>query len=122
MKNSFRFHQAAHYLLAGDWALTVLLLWLCLCANAAGADVPSWPTHAWPESTPESQGMDSASLAQAVESGGQRQVNIHSLLIVRNGVVVLDAYFYPYGRGSTHDVASVTKSITSVLVGIAIDQ
>ncbi len=66
--------------------------------------------------------MDSAPLAQALEMARNREVNIHSLLIVRNGFQVLDAYFYPFGRASTHDVASVTKSITSVLVGIAVDE
>ena len=48
--------------------------------------------------------------------------NIHSLLIVRNGHVVTDAYFYPFAEGWLHDLASVTKSFTSSLVGIALNQ
>ncbi len=106
-----------------------LLLWLLslqVASFAAGTSAgvhPAevWPTRAWLVSTPESQGMDSAPLTQALEFARQRDVNIHSLLIVRNGVRVLDACFYPYRRGTPHDVASVTKSITSVLVGIAVD-
>lgn len=34
----------------------------------------------------------------------------------------MDAYFYPYLGKQPHDVASVTKSITSTLVGIAVDR
>src|SRR4029434_1814733 len=41
--------------------------------------------------------------------------------LVRHGRLVLDAYFYPYHSGMRHDVASVTKSFTSTLVGLAIE-
>jgi len=50
----------------------------------------------------------------------QEENNFHSLLVIRNGYIVLDASFYPYAPESLHDVASVTKSVTSTLVGIAI--
>lgn len=79
-----------------------------------------WPTHGWRSSSPEAQGMDSEKLALAFDYVRLHQVPIHSLLIVRNGYVVLDAYFYPFQAGQVHDVASVTKSITSTLIGIAI--
>ncbi len=42
-------------------------------------------------STPEAQGMDSDVLTQAFDYVRQYQIPIHSLLIVRNGYVVLDA-------------------------------
>lgn len=48
-------------------------------------------------------------------------VNVHSLLLINKGKVVLDAYFYPYRMGWRHDLASCTKSVTSLLIGIAID-
>jgi CubicO group peptidase (beta-lactamase class C family) len=44
------------------------------------------------------------------------------IILVRNGSVVLDVCFYPFAASSVHDVASVTKSITSLAVGIAIDK
>jgi CubicO group peptidase (beta-lactamase class C family) len=43
-------------------------------------------------------------------------------LIIRNGVVVLDAYFYPYTGREVHDLASATESFTSAAIGIAIGQ
>ena len=86
------------------------------------AFVPTyWPTDGWRSSTPEEQGMDSALLAEMlgeIATGGF----IHSVLVVRNGYIVLDAYFHPHTKGIKQDVADVTKSITSALVGIAIDQ
>jgi CubicO group peptidase (beta-lactamase class C family) len=79
-----------------------------------------YPTNGWHTSTPEEQGIDSGKLAEGLLE--MRQLRIHSLLLVRNGRVFLDAYFYPYDGGSVHDMASVGKSITTTLVGIAIDQ
>ena len=88
-------------------------------------DSPSpeyWPTRGWRMTTPEQQGVDSNKLADTLDYIRNHEVNIHSLLVVRNGYIVMDAYFYPYRRDDVHDVASVTKSITSVLVGIAVNQ
>ena len=81
-----------------------------------------WPTDGWRTSSPEEQGFDSAKLAQAVQSLHEKQVNIDSLLIVRNGYVVLDARFDPYDGTFPHDLASVTKSVTTTLIGIAAEQ
>ena len=95
---------------------TILILAVPLCAQTY------WPTHGWRASTPEQQGIDSVKLRDALDAIRLRDMSIHSLLIVRNGYVVLDAYFYPYSEKHLHDVASVTKGITAALVGIAIDQ
>jgi len=48
--------------------------------------------------------------------------NIHGILIVKDGLLVFEEYFYHYYRENRHNLASVTKSITSLLVGAAIDQ
>jgi CubicO group peptidase (beta-lactamase class C family) len=89
-------------------------------AATAPALPPHWPTEGWRTSTPEEQGMDSELLAEAIDF--LLQQNIHSLLIIRNGYIVADATFYPFTPGTKHDVASVTKSWTATLVGIAIHQ
>ena len=81
-----------------------------------------WPTESWRTSTPEQQGMDSGELIKIFKLIQENEVNIHSILIIRNGYMVLDAYFYPFSQGTVHNLASVTKSITSVVVGIAIDK
>ena len=61
-------------------------------------------------------------LASAIDQVLAQHLGVHSLLVLRHGYVVLDAYFYPYSSGAPHDVASVTKSITSLLTGIAVDR
>lgn len=76
----------------------------------------------WPSSTPEEQGMDSKQLLEVFDFVKENDINIHSLTLIRNGHTVLDACFFPNSRGTVHDVASVTKSITSILIGIAVDK
>lgn len=79
-----------------------------------------WPTHGWQTSTPEEQGMDSELLAKAVGFAMEEDFSAHSMLVIRNGYIVADAYFYPFTPDTKHDIASCTKSFTSTLIGIAI--
>jgi len=99
--------------------LAVFLFFLGLCGPIAADE---FPTATWKTSTPERQGLDSTVLAEALAYVRTKNIPLHSFLIVRNGVMVLDAYFYPYTGREVHDVASVTKSFTSAAIGIAIKQ
>jgi CubicO group peptidase (beta-lactamase class C family) len=76
-----------------------------------------------PYSTPEQQGMDSNALATGIQFliENRETYRVHSVVVVRNGRLVLDARFYPFSRRWKHDMASVTKSWTSTLIGMAID-
>src|SRR4051812_32544049 len=70
------------------------------------------PIATWRTASPESQGLDSTVLAEALEYVRTQRLPLHSLLIVRNSIMVLEAYFWPYQGDEIHDVASVTKSFT----------
>ena len=76
----------------------------------------------WKISSSEKQGMNSLIFANAIKHYKKDSTNIHSLLVVKNNHVVLDASFYPFKNSYVHDLASSTKSITSLLIGIAIDK
>jgi CubicO group peptidase (beta-lactamase class C family) len=47
---------------------------------------------------------------------------IDSVLVVRNGVLVLDSYTHPADATTRHIIHSCTKSVVSALIGIAIEQ
>ncbi len=79
-----------------------------------------WPTKSWEISTPEQQGMDSASLARLIETVGNYGQD--SLTVVRHGKIVADAYYAPYLPGISHDLRSVTKSIVSTLTAIELQR
>jgi CubicO group peptidase (beta-lactamase class C family) len=44
---------------------------------------------------------------------------IQAVLVARHGKLVLDEYFYGYGRDDVHDIRSAGKTLTTTLVGIA---
>jgi len=93
-----------------------------LAPGAAASGPNYWPTHGWRTSTPEQQGVDSEQLARMIQYIQDQGLNLHSLLIVRNGYVVTDAYIHPFTREAKHIIHSCAKSIISALVGIAIDK
>ena len=76
----------------------------------------------WTTGLPEEVGLDSAALVEMFDSVRQHKIPVHSIQIVRHGRMVMDAYFYPYSVEMRHDVASVTKSVTSTLIGLAIQK
>ncbi len=79
-----------------------------------------WPTAGWQHSTPEAQGMDLKLLSQMLEEISAKEIRIHSVLVVRNGYMVAEAYFHPYTCDTKMHVQSITKSVIGALVGIAI--
>ncbi|MBI9045483.1 MAG: serine hydrolase [Anaerolineaceae bacterium] len=87
-----------------------------------------WPTNGFRTSTPEDQGMDSVKLAELQPYVMQKnekseEFGLDALSIYRNGYLVADFYFNPlYPRDNPHIIHSVTKSIMSALIGIAIEQ
>ncbi len=105
-------------------ALLIILL-AAGCAPAQSLSVPvpppdSWPTAGWPVSTPEAQGMDSTRLAQMLAGLSAGETGLRSLLIVRNGHLVTEAYFHPFTRDTRVHVQSVTKSVIGMLIGRAV--
>lgn len=120
---------------------------LVACAPEAAA--VQWPGEQWPSSTPAAQGIDPAavdSLVQDLQAGEYGLVD--AFMLIRNGFVVADYRFahdydsiaaqydttnyqynydhpawHPYLRNSElHTLQSVTKSVTSAALGIAIGE
>lgn len=78
-----------------------------------------WPGDAWRVSTPEEQGMDSEKLLNMLNYIESSNLGMHSIVVIRNGYMVMDAGFFPYKSDIKHAINSCTKSITSTLLGIA---
>ena len=76
----------------------------------------------WSTSSPEAQGMDSQKLAEMLAAIEQQHLNLHSLLIIRNGYLVSENYFGSYQPDTRHQLYSVTKSFIATLIGIALDK
>ena len=68
-------------------------------------------------------GLDTALLAQMMRKiVDGTYPRVHSVLIIKDGKLVFEEYFYEYNRDSLHELRSATKSFVSALTGIAIDK
>ncbi len=83
-----------------------------------------WPTEGWKKSSPEEQGISSAKLNEMMQYAMQQNIGIDSVVVVRNGYIVMEEYPRPllYGPENPHPLYSVTKSFSSALIGIAIKE
>lgn len=96
---------------------------LASCATASPTPIPlSWPAAAWAQASPEQHGLDSGKLAGALARIEQEDLTFRSLLVIRNGALVSEAYFDPYRADTPVRIQSITKSVIGVLVGLALEQ
>ena len=94
----------------------ILIGWQSGLIAAENAEVPLT------EATPKSQNLDSDRFKQAVaEITDGKYGDMNALLVLRNNYLVLEHYTSPlyFGRDYRHPAKSITKSVTSALVGIA---
>lgn len=80
-----------------------------------------WPTTEWKTADPAILGMNSNMLSELEPVINSEYSNINGIVIVKKGYIAYEKYFNGYSPEDTHHVASVTKSILSALIGIAID-
>lgn len=123
-----------------------LALSLALLAAGAPAEAEPWPTRAWPTAEPGPQGLDGALLeALDGEFAAGRHGYVDGMLVVRGGRLLFersyshdygalfegrdpkrgpynyyDPEWHPFREGDLHTMQSVSKSVTSALVGVAL--
>jgi CubicO group peptidase (beta-lactamase class C family) len=128
-----------HFLL-GILVLTFMAHAASLAQDArpapATCGAPVATEDGWSIATPAESGFDPAALCQWSEQRiATPRDNIHALLLVRHGKLVFEQYFtgddeqwgrplgqVTYDRTMLHDMRSVSKTVTSLLVGIALAQ
>jgi len=95
---------------------------LMLAVAVASARASMFPGESWEQRSPESQGMDSARLQEALEyAAGPQNLRSHCASIHRNGFLVAEGYWKP-GQpfaNSTTMVYSISKTFTTALIGAA---
>lgn len=73
-------------------------------------------------SSPLQQGVDPRSLLALVEALDASPHEMHSLMVLRHGQVVSEGWWAPYRPEIPHLLYSLSKSFTSMAVGLAIDE
>lgn len=81
----------------------------------------------WPVATLEAEGIELPKIEAMVASILRQQAELvhnrtDAVLIVRHGRLVLEEYFWGNERGVPHAISSVTKSLTSMISGLAFDR
>jgi CubicO group peptidase (beta-lactamase class C family) len=71
----------------------------------------------------QKSGLDTALLSQMMRKIiDGTYPNIHSVLILKDGKLVFEEYFYEYNKDSLQELRSASKSFVSALTGIAIEK
>ena len=127
------FHRRLHFGLAACIA-AVWPIWAMAASTECG--VPGAISDGWQVATQQSAGLDPELLCALVAKlAATPESNVHGVVVVRGGRLVFEDYLTgpdqrwgrdlgptPHGPEVKHDVRSVSKSVTSLLVGIALDR
>lgn len=95
----------------------ILLLSLCVMVACSGREQTPTPTTAPTIQPPDPNRL--TELDSQIEAGDYGE--IHSLLIQQQGQLIWESYYNGYNANRTHFLYSVTKSITSAALGVAIE-
>lgn len=80
-----------------------------------------WPTDGWQTSTLEAHSMDSVKMNLAHQFARNDELT-RALLVIKDGYLVYENYYGDGGIDQSTNLWSVTKSLSSALVGILMDQ
>ena len=114
----------------------VLAPLIAVPAMAADCSVPPDLGDGWTVAAPEQEGFDPAlicGIGPRLEA--LKEAQAHGIVIARHGRLVYEHYFHgqdqrigrslgdvSFDAGTKHDIRSISKSVTSLLVGIAVDR
>ncbi len=108
---------------------------LSIEAGAVPDQAPAQLDDGWEVAAPSQAGFDPAALAALTEEIESNDIrNVHAVIVEHAGRLVYEQYFsgrderwgdwvgdiISFDRNSVHDLRSVTKSVTSALLGIAL--
>lgn len=101
--------------------------------TACGA--PAAIGDGWAIAAPDDVGLDGQRLCAIAARLTAADANVHGVVVVRHGKLIFEQYFSGYDRpwgapersydfdaSTKHDMRSVSKSVNSLLIGIAIDR
>jgi CubicO group peptidase (beta-lactamase class C family) len=104
-------------------------------APAQACGTPAAIADGWTTASPESVGIDGARLCGIAARLQATDADVHAVVVVRHGRLAFEQYFagnddpwglpdgqYNFDATTKHDMRSVSKSVTSLLVGIAIER
>jgi CubicO group peptidase (beta-lactamase class C family) len=123
--------NAGMHLIAASALCVVLVTAIARADTPAECGAPAAMSDAWPVSPPAQQGLDPQLICATGPGLAKRtEAAPHGVVVVRNGSVVYEQYFagdmygyaVRYDANTPHDIASITKGVIALLIGIAFDR
>ncbi len=105
--------------------LTIFTLFISMLSYGQNTYTYSQPTEledGWKTSNLKSQNIDTTRIYQLFSQLKDGKNKLHSVLLVKNNQIIIEEYFNGHSVNKQHDLRSVTKSIRSILLGIAVDK
>ena len=118
-------------LIAAAALCVVLVAAVARAGTAVECGAPAAMSDEWPVSPPAQQGLDPELICATGPGLAKRTEAVpHGVVVVRHGALVYEQYFtgdmYGYVRqynaNIPHDIASITKGVVALLIGIAFDR
>jgi len=100
----------------------VLLLMATFALHGCSSNKLVTNQDPWLTATPEQQGFDSQVLLEFLQRVDAEDLDIHSMVLMRDNKIFFEFYNHPYGPQTLHHTKSVGKSVLSALTGIAMEQ
>jgi len=120
----------------GELVFGLVFVLITVAAMAADCQKPTDFRDGWTVAAPEQEGLDPAlicGIGPRLEA--LKEANAHGVVITRHGRLVYEHYFagnderlgmslseVNFNARTKHDIRSISKSVTSLLVGIALDR
>jgi len=113
-----------HFLFLFATAFTLFPVEKCFSISNSGYSyqIPARINDGWATGSMYETNIDAKKLVELIYNiRNNSYKNIHSILIVKDGILILEEYFHGFHYQQSHQIRSTTKSIGSILTGIAID-
>lgn len=101
---------------------SVLITVLCYGQSTYSYSQPKVLEDGWKTNNLKSLDVDTVRIHQLFNQIQNADHNLHSAILVKNNEIIIEEYFNGYSVDQQHDLRSVTKSIQSILLGIAIEK
>lgn len=94
----------------------------CHGQNTYSYSQPKEIGDGWETTDLRVQNVDTTLIYRLFEQVTNGKNKVHSVLLAKKGQLIIEEYFKGHSADDPHDLRSVTKSIRSILMGIAIDE
>ena len=98
------------------YILVATLVLAAPCPATSAVD----PVTGWPVSESHYDELKINALGRAIKSDVYKKIN--SVIVIKDGELLVELYYNGADRESTHNVRSVSKTFTATILGIAVDE